>query len=189
MPTFLFAFVLYYLPAYFIGFPVGSRWLVLVLIFFTTFLIPGVGAYFIQRMGYLDSLEMDRREQRRIPLLFTGTCYAVTSYLLYREPVFDQLFYTIMGIIAASVFLTYIISLFWKVSAHGMGMGGTLGLLLLINKAFPEAFLFGPIIFFIMMTGVVLSARLALNAHTPAQVYTGFCSGLLLSLVAGIISF
>lgn len=188
MPTFLFAFILYYLPTPFISFPMQQRWYILSLIIFTTFFIPGVGAYFMQRVGYIDSLEMDRREQRRMPLLFTGTCYAVTAYLFYREPMFDRIFYVGLGVIAASVFLTYFISLYWKVSAHSIGLGGGLGLLLLLNKMAPEALLFGPIVLFIFITGAVMSARLALNAHSPAQVYAGFGSGLLLTLTAGMIA-
>lgn len=184
LPTYLFALILYYLPVSALSLPVQSRWMVLGMIFFTTFLIPGLGAYTMVRMGHLDSLEMERREQRRLPLLFTGLCYAVTAYLLYRETAFDAIFHFIMSIIAASVFLAYVISLFWKVSAHSIGIGGSLGLLLILGKLLPDAFMLGPIVLGILLSGVVLSARLALHVHTPAQVYTGFFSGLLLALCA-----
>lgn len=188
LPTYLFAFILYYLPTPFISFPLQHRWYILSLIIFTTFFIPALGAFFMRKAGYIDSMELDKREQRLLPLLFTGTCYVVTSYLFHREPMFDRIFYVGMGLIAASVFLTCIISLYWKVSAHSIGMGGGLGLLLLLNKMTPEAMLFGPIVLFILMTGAVLSARLALDAHTPAQVYAGFFSGLLLTLCGGMLS-
>ncbi|WP_245842572.1 hypothetical protein [Pontibacter ummariensis] len=168
--------------------PLRVRWIVLAMIFFTTFVIPGLGAYTMVRTGQLDSLTMERREQRGLPLLFTGVCYLATTYLLYRESAFDALFYFIMGVIAASVFLTYLISFFWKVSAHSVGMGGGLGLLLVLNRLAPEAMLVGPIVLAVLFTGAVLSARLALHAHTPPQVYAGFGSGLLLSLVAAYVA-
>nr|WP_262921615.1 hypothetical protein [Pontibacter ruber] len=186
VPTYLFAFILYYLPVPVLTLPLSSRWMVLAMIFFTTVIIPGLGAYALVRTGHIDSMEMDRREQRRLPLLFTGLCYGVTSYLFYREPVFDQLFYVVMGIIATSVFLTWVISLFWKVSAHSMAMGGSLGLLLFLNRLVPEAELLSPIIFDVLIAGAVLSARLSLDAHTPAQVYTGFGSGFLLAFTAAL---
>ena len=160
--------------------------MVLAMIFFTTFIIPGLGAYALVRTGHIDTLEMDSREQRRLPLLFTGLCYALTAYLFYREPVFDQLFSLVMGLIAASVFLTWGISLFWKVSAHSMAMGGSLGLLLLLNRLVPEAELLSPIVFDTLVAGTVLSARLSLNAHSPAQVYAGFGSGFLLALTLAL---
>lgn len=188
LPTYLFAVILYYMPASMITLPLQVRWVVLAMIFFTTFIIPAVAAYAMVRLGHLDSVEMYRREQRGLPLLFTGVCYAATAYLLYREPAYDAIFYFVMGIIAASVFLTYAISQFWKISAHSVGMGGCLGLLLVLNNLAPEALLIFPIVVAIFLAGAVLSARLALHAHTPAQVYAGFGSGLLLALVASTVA-
>ena len=184
LPTYLFAVILYYMPTATLTLPYRVRWVVLGMIFFTTFIIPGLAAYSMVRLGHLDSLEMDRREQRGLPLLFTGVCYALTSYLLYREPTFDAIFYFVMGIIAASVFLTFIISQFWKISAHAMGMGGGLGLLLVLNWLAPDAMMMGPIALGILLAGAVLTARLSLHAHTPAEVYGGFGCGLLLAVVA-----
>nr|WP_262914534.1 hypothetical protein [Pontibacter vulgaris] len=189
MPTYLFAFILYYLPVATLSLPLQSRWIVLSMIFFSTFIIPGLGAYAMVRSGQLDSVEMHKREQRRTPLLFTGLCYSTTAYLLHREPAFDQIFYFIMGLVAATVFLTFVVSLFWKVSAHGVGLGGTLAILLMLHKIAPDFQMVQPVVFSTLIAGAVLSARLALHAHTPAQVYAGFASGFLLVYMAGIIGF
>ncbi|HEY4651568.1 MAG TPA: hypothetical protein VIG72_09145 [Pontibacter sp.] len=188
LPTYLFAFILYYLPAPVLSLPMQSRWIVLGMIFFTTFIIPGLGAYAMVRTGHLDSMEMERREQRGLPLLFTGLCYGITTYLLYREPAFDEIFYFIMGIVTASVLLTFALSRLFKVSAHSVGVGGALGLLLILSRLVPDVPMLLPISLAIVLTGAVLSARLALNAHTPAEVYTGFGTGLLLALTAGIVA-
>ncbi len=185
MPTYLFSIILYLLPAAAISLPLQSRWIVLSMIFFTTFIIPGLGAFVMFRTGFIDSYEISRREQRGTPLLFTGVCYAVTAYLLHQEPVFDMMFYFVMGAIAASVFLAWLISFFWKISAHGIGLGGAFGILLLLNRLQPDAHLLAIILVAIVVSGAVLSARLALHAHTPAQVYAGFGTGLLLVLTAG----
>ena len=187
LPTYLFAVILYYMPTSTLTLPLKVRWIVLSMIFFTTFIVPGVAAYGMVRMGHLDSMEMDKREQRSLPLLFTGVCYALTSYLLYRESTFDAIFYFVMGIVAASVFLTFVISQFWKISAHAIGMGGGLGLLLVLNWLAPDAMMVGPITLMILLAGAVLSARLSLQAHTPAEVYGGFCSGLILPVVAAFV--
>ncbi|MFT2007042.1 hypothetical protein ACMA1I_00065 [Pontibacter sp. 13R65] len=184
LPTYLFAFLFYYLPAPVLSLPVKARWIVLSLIFFTTFIIPGLGAYTMVRTGHVDTLEMSRREQRSLPLLFTGVCYAVTAYLLQRENIFDRLFFVIMVILATSVFLTFLISLFWKISAHSVGMGGALGLLLVLSRLSPDTYMVPPLAMCIFVAGAVLSARLSLHVHTPAQVYAGFGSGLLLALAA-----
>lgn len=188
LPTYLFAIILYYMPASMLTLPLQVRWVVLAMIFFTTFIIPGAAAVVMVRFGQLDSVEMSRREQRGLPLLFTAVCYAATTYLLYRESAYDAIFYFVMGIIAASVVLTFAVSQFWKISAHSVGMGGGLGLLLVLNNLAPEAMLVFPIAIALFLAGAVLSARLALHAHTPAQVYAGFGSGLLLALTAATVA-
>lgn len=186
LPTYLFAVILYYMPVSTLTLPLRVRWVVLAMIFFTTFVLPAVAAFAMVRLGYLDSIEMDRREQRGFPLLFTGVCYAATSYLFYQEPAYDAIFYFVMGIIAASVFLAFAISQFWKISAHSIGLGGALGLLLVLNTLAPEARLMYPIMVTTFLAGAVMSARLALQAHTPAEVYGGFGSGLLLALASSV---
>ncbi len=188
MPTYLFVIILYFLPVSSISLPLQSRWIILGMVFFSTFMVPGLGAFAMFKTGFIDSYEIDRREQRSKPLLFTALCYAVTTYLFYSEPVFDQLFYFVMAVITASVFVAWFVSFFWKISAHGIGLGGALGVLLLVNKLMPEAGLIMPIILLILVSGAVLSARLALHAHTPAQAYTGFLTGLVLVLMAGLVA-
>ncbi|TPE42783.1 hypothetical protein FJM65_16585 [Pontibacter mangrovi] len=186
LPTYLFAVILYYMPVATLTLPLHVRWVVLAMIFFSTFVIPAVAALAMVRLGYLDSLEMDRREQRGFPLLFTAVCYAATAYLFHREPAYDAIFYFVMGIVAAAVFLAFFISQFWKISAHSIGMGGALGLLLVLHALAPEARLLYPIAMAAVLAGAVMSARLALQAHTPAEVYAGFGSGLLLALAASV---
>ncbi|MBX0333810.1 hypothetical protein K3G39_11235 [Pontibacter sp. HSC-14F20] len=188
MPTYLFVIILYFLPVSSISLPLQSRWIVLSMIFFTTFVVPGLGAFAMFKTGFIDSYEIDRREQRSKPLLFTALCYGVTTYLFYTESVFDQLFYFVMGVVTASVFVAWVVSFFWKISAHGIGLGGALGVLLLVNKLMPESGLLIPIVLMILVSGAVLSARLALHAHTPAQAYTGFLIGLMLVLMAGFVA-
>lgn len=186
LPTYVFAIILYYLPESALTLPMQVRWMVLAMIFFSTFILPTAAVYAMVRLGYLDSMEADRRDQRSIPLLFTGICYAATAYLFYREPTYNPIFYFVMGIIAASVFVAYIVTQFWKISAHSIGMGGALGLLVLLHKLAPEAMLVYPIIIGVFLTGAVMSARLALQAHTPEEVYAGFGSGFLLALMASL---
>lgn len=142
----------------------------------------------MMRAGYLKSLEMENHKQRGLPLMFTTLCYATTAYLFYREQVFDELFFFVMAVIAASVALTFFVSFFWKISAHSVGMGGALGLLIMLHRASPDTSIISVIVVGVLLAGAVLSARLALHAHSPAQVYAGFGSGLLLALMASAIA-
>jgi membrane-associated phospholipid phosphatase len=181
MPTYLFCIVLYLLPPSVITFPVERRWAVLVLVFCATFVIPGLGTYFLYRHGYVGNMTLEQRPDRQLPFFFTSLCFAVTAYLFSQEAYFDRLFFYIMTMITLSVFLTFLFSFRWKISAHAVGLGGALGILFLLNKLLPENQLLYIIVAAIVLTGLVLSARLALEAHTPAEVYSGFLLGFSLS--------
>jgi hypothetical protein len=178
LPTYLFAIILYLLPESVITFPVESRWMLLALIFVMTFLIPGLGTYAMFRFGMVQSMQLQDRLQRRLPFLFTTVCYAAITYIFRRESYFGELFYFLMALITLSVLVTYLVSLYWKISAHSVGIGGGLGILILLNSLIPDSPLFYLVIVWLLVSGAVMSARLALNEHTPAQVYAGLLTGL-----------
>ncbi|MDQ4141322.1 MAG: hypothetical protein M3142_12475, partial [Bacteroidota bacterium] len=92
-----------------------------------------------------------------------------------------------MVVITLAVFFTFAISYFWKISAHSVGMGGALGFIILLHTWQPEERTLYLVSGTILLSGIVLSARLALNAHTPSQVYTGFLLGLALGFGIGIL--
>jgi hypothetical protein len=188
MPTFLFAVILYILPGSFITFPADGRWLILVFVFLATFLLPAIGTYYLYWLGHVRSLSLVDRAERRLPLLFTGVCYGLVSYLFYRDEIFDRMFFFVLGIITVQVFLTFAFSLVWKISAHSVGAGGTLGILVILNSLLADNSLLPLIVFFILMAGAVMSARLALNAHRSEEVYAGFVLGIGFSLGVWLVS-
>jgi hypothetical protein len=178
LPTYLFALILYLLPESLITFPMDKRWIILAAVFFMTFVIPALGTYFMVRAGLVGSITLQDRLQRRLPFLFTTVCYASVTYIFGRDNLFGELFYYLMLLVTLSVFATYAISLVWKISAHGVGMGGLLGILIFLYTALPDMMLFYGTILVLILSGAVLSARLALQEHKPAEVYAGFFTGL-----------
>jgi hypothetical protein len=76
-----------------------------------------------------------------------------------------------------------IITFFWKISVHALSMGGVVGLLFVITAMLPESDVNYLFFATIIISGLVLSARLKLQSHTPAQVYMGFVLGLFVSFM------
>ncbi|MGV3503779.1 MAG: hypothetical protein ACO1O1_08725 [Adhaeribacter sp.] len=181
MPTYLFYLILYCLPTSVITFQADRRWAIMVLVFTSTFVFPALATYFLYRQGRVKNMELENRPDRHLPFLFTTLCFALTSYLFFQEAYFDRLFFYVMALITLSVFLTLLFSFYYKISAHGVGLGGALGILLLLNKVVPETHLLYVILAAIVLSGLVLSARLELDAHSPAEVYSGFLLGFSLS--------
>jgi membrane-associated phospholipid phosphatase len=80
-----------------------------------------------------------------------------------------------------AVIVTLLITLKWKVSAHLVGIGGIIGLIIIL-LAFYHFNLFIILVISIMLAGCIAFARLSLNEHTPGQVYVGLVIGVLIMM-------
>lgn len=82
--------------------------------------------------------------------------------------------------VAASValFITILISYYWKISAHMVGIGGATGFIIALSLFWGADIKFF-LLLAILLSGVVGSSRLALNEHYPLQIYTGYVVGIL----------
>ena len=182
LPTYLFSLLLYYLPPEVFSYPPEGRRLIVLLVFILTFLLPVFGTLLMQQAGYVTSITLNARTDRRWPLLISATSYTVLTVVFFRIPFFDNLFFLIMAVITTSVYATLVINQFWKISAHSIGLGGALGILVLLHGWLPEAYLLYTVVLWCVICGAVISARLALEAHNYKQVYTGFALGFLLGI-------
>ncbi|RSK49575.1 hypothetical protein [Hymenobacter rigui] len=154
----------------------GSRlWTVVVF----TFLLPTGAAMLLLRLGRIDSLEMPRRQQRAWPLGLAALSFGAGAGWLHWQHAAPALVVGLAGM-AVAVLLTFLITLRWKISAHGVGMGGAAGLLLALYLQHR----IGPawVLVAAGLAAAVGWARLALRAHTSAQVWAGLALGVSVAL-------
>ena len=76
------------------------------------------------------------------------------------------------------LFIASIVSKFWKISLHMLGIGGVVGVLFSLNILFGGLFKFA--ILSILVAGILAMARLAEKAHSESQIYIGFLIGFLI---------
>lgn len=154
----------------------------LLLIFLQTFVLPVFSIYALHRFGFVGDLRMETLADRRIPYLVTVAIYTfVATFFTLKLHQFPEVALIITGI-AFSIGAVAVISLYWKISAHAVGANGMLGALLGIAIKYANYDLFYPILAVILVVGLLLSARLHLNAHTPSQIVAGSILGLTVSL-------
>ncbi len=81
----------------------------------------------------------------------------------------------------AVVVLTNLITFFWKISAHSAGAAGVVGFSLIYSSKFAAGQqLLLPMILAVLMLGLVMWARLYLNAHKPKEIVGGSMLGFLI---------
>lgn len=160
--------------------PFNLKLIILGVTFVFTFLLPTVNALILLRMGKIKSLEMETIAERTIPYLSTSFYFFALFYLFYSAQFPAVLSALVLGA-GISILLTLIINYRWKISAHAIGIGGIIGATIGLSFRLMTD-MNAVLMLVIFCAGLTGYARLKLNAHTPAQVYSGFLLGTIIEL-------
>lgn len=165
------------------GYSPLAQWLIVLVVWLTTFAIPALSLALLKYTGNISSLKLRNRKERLLPFFYITIFYGFTAYYFTRQMLVTEITSGIFILIAIMIFVAAIITFFWKISVHSLSMGGLVGILLVITAMIPDSPVNYLLFVAILISGLVLSARLKLQAHTPAQVYMGFVLGLFVSFM------
>lgn len=155
---------------------------VLLFILFYTCVLPGGFILWLSKRGIITSYSLINLKDRRIPYLITAVLYGLFAYTIYLQARVMYATSIFLFCTAAVIFILGIISLWWQISAHAAGAGGWFGFLCIL-LLFQEQPMILPFVLSYPFIGSILSARLHLQVHTPAQVWAGFGIGALAQIV------
>lgn len=175
LPTYA-LFILFKLDVYFVYTLSLKGYLLIGLsVFLLSFVVPSLGIAGMKYKGWVKSYEMEDRSERILPLSLMIVTYSVVQLLL-KSLLVNSIFNYFLLAMTMLLIVTLVVTFFWKISFHMIGLGGIFGTLLALNFVFnryiPEL-IFGPL----LISGIVGTARLKLKAHTNAQIYAGFILG------------
>jgi len=148
---------------------------------FSTMILPLASIFWLMQKGKVSSLEMSNNKERPLPLFKTVIWMSFGYYLLQ-----NLLFYTpilkaeLLGAIII-ILIAAIVSKFWKISLHLLGIGGVVGVFIALQIIHGD-FLY-LLLLFILLSGLLGVARIKQKAHNYAQVYAGFLVGLSVELI------
>jgi hypothetical protein len=163
----------------------------IVFIFLVTFVLPVLNLAIFRVFGTIDSFTLKERKQRILPFFFICTIYISITYIFYSKYRFglnDNLLKILM-IMDLLVVVATLVTLFFKVSVHSIGIWGLVGITLLLTKISEVNTLFYATVGLILLAGIVMASRLQLDAHTPREVMWGSVIGLATSIVGMLILF
>ncbi|WP_068844819.1 hypothetical protein [Flavobacterium chilense] len=155
-----------------------EKYYVLFQILIITILVPILFFLLLRSTGNVKSVMLPETSQRRIPLVLQCFLYILLvkrSIVIARYP---ELHFFFLGALFSTI-LALICSLFKiKASLHMLAISGFtifaigLNMHLQLQNPYWAAFL-------ILMTGVVASSRLEMEAHTPKEILIGLLIGVL----------
>lgn len=128
-------------------------------------------------MHQIQSFELTERRERIYPLIFM----TISIFLLYIVvnrilPIRILKGFTFSMLITS--FLLVLSTSKFKLSMHLIGLGGIAGLVIAMTVLF-QVNLFFILVSLLLISGVVASARLYLNAHNLIEIFSGFGFGFL----------
>lgn len=166
--------------------------LLLISVFTTSFLIPGLGVSLMRPLGLIRSLEMEDKQERIGPYIICGVFY-LWLFKNFMDGTVPLMYAKFALGATIALFFAFFFNIFTKISAHATGMGGFVCMVLILAFTWPGASLeVGAVqlsmnVVFacaVVLAGLVGYARLALQAHTPADVWRGYAAGAAAVLVA-----
>ena len=158
--------------------------MVLPFLFLTTFVIPLLSISMIRWVGTIKSIKMERREDRVVPFIYVTIFYVITAYMFTFRIQANVVVYTIFVSTCLLLALLTLITNWFKISIHAAGMMGVTGYLLALSLAYPGSQIYYPALIMLVCSGWVMSARLALKAHSLKEIMAGAIVGLGLCLTS-----
>lgn len=155
--------------------------IILVTVLVLTCIMPILSSFLLLRKQGVKNLMMEEKQERNLPFFFTLLYYIACFYFLQKLPV--PSFIKVLILAATfSIGVALLINFFWKISVHMIGMGGLTGALYSLSVILYGNFQMEILLAFIL-SGVVGSARLQKESHSPAQLYTGFIAGFMCEFI------
>lgn len=188
LTTYLVIILSYYFPSM-LMIRKENRMVIVGLVFVFTFVLPAVNLVMLRAFGNIQSLTLQSRRERILPFVFISMFYVLFTFLFYFKLPFSANFEKLMMIVSALVVVSLMITLFYKISIHSIAMGGGIGILLPLNQVTEQMSLLWPTAFTILVTGLVMSSRLVLDAHSPREVMYGGVVGFVVGFFGMIILF
>ncbi|MCB0522750.1 MAG: hypothetical protein H6577_15005 [Lewinellaceae bacterium] len=185
-------------PYQFGVYSISEQGKLLLLVFMSTFVMPAFAVFMMKSLGMVQSMALHERQERIGPYIIAGVFY-LWMFINFKNNTTIPASLTVAMLGATiGLFTAFFFNNFTKISAHAVGMGGLVGVAT-INSMFynfdtftMHTWLFGTlelstnfvVMAVVVLTGLVCTSRLLLEAHKPGQLYGGLAAGFLSQFVA-----
>lgn len=159
--------------------PSNLLWTAIGITFVITCLIPCSAIIALYRSGFITDPGLNERKERYIPYGVVILCYLGSAFFFYKAsaPLWLPMFFA--GAALATL-INVIVNRWWKISAHSAAMGGLVALMFRVIVSHYALYNMNLwISAVIIVTGMVMTARVYLGRHTLWQVLAGCANGFL----------
>ncbi len=151
-------------------------------IFILTVIIPIIFFLILKNMKLVSSVFAPQLSERKYPLIISIILYLMILYKVIPQNYICELYYYFVGLLIGTSATLLLLFIKFKTSMHLLGMGSLLMFLVGLSIHF-EVNITLAIGLFTLLTGIVVTSRLYLKAHTMVELVIGFFLGFLSQLL------
>ena len=138
-------------------------------------ILPLLSVFILLLTKKIDSLEMPKKEERFLPILFASIWMILGFYfmkeILSYAPIMKSIYLGAIYVMLISLLITKK----WKISLHMLAIGGATGVFIMLEFLFGQNLML--LLITILISGILGYSRLSLKAHSLSQIYAGFIVG------------
>ena len=154
---------------------VPGFWIFLLMLLLTG-ILPALNILLLRMMGNLRDLDMPDQNDRVLPFVMVATIYGLVAYLFYTKYPAPGIL-SLLYILCTLTLLSLIINFFIKLSIHALSNVCATAVLTTLALQEGSGQLIFPVILGWLASGLVMSSRLALEAHTLKEIFIGAAVG------------
>lgn len=146
-------------------------------IFILTVIIPIIFFLILKNMKLITTVFAPKLSERKYPLIINIVLYLMILFKVIPQNYIGELYYFFVGLLIATSATLLLLFLKFKTSIHIMGMGSLLMFLVGLSIHF-EVNITLAIGLVTLLSGLVITSRLYLKAHSLTELIIGFFLGL-----------
>ena len=154
----------------------NARILHVIILFVNMVFLPLILLLFLKWRKLISSYQIPIRGERGLLYLMLGVLFGITTYQMNNQ----DFSYVLVGFIASmsvGLLVLYVINLKTKISMHAVSAGSAVGSFAYLVFFEQTQSLVCFLIIFLLIAGLIGSARLYLKAHNSSQVWLGYLVG------------
>ena len=183
VPTYFILYLIKVVPFEFVGITDWQLQLRVFSVFWLTAFFPAFAVFLLWRLKFSESIFLKTQKDRIIPYVIVMFFYWWMYYLSRNftdQPIALKFFY--LGIFVASA-IGMTVNNFMKVSLHAMGIAGLTTAVILVSVFYPVNNAVW-VLLAVLLTALVISARLVVSDHTKKELVVGLFIGVFTQVAA-----
>ncbi|WP_297794701.1 hypothetical protein [uncultured Eudoraea sp.] len=145
-------------------------------IFILTVIIPIISFLILKNLGVVSSIFLTKTSERTFPLIIQIALFLMILIKVIPNNYTIEVYFFFVGLLAATIACLLLNFFKFRTSLHMVSMGSYLMYLISLSIHF-EINIIIAISLFTLLTGILATARLFLNANSRAEVLIGFIIG------------